>query len=67
MQCMWFEIEAANAYKRIGKFGEALKKCHQVERVIIDIYQSLFLITFLSTSKNLSMINLIFIHIVCEK
>lgn len=33
MQCMWFEIECANAYKRLGKYGESLKKCHQVERV----------------------------------
>jgi hypothetical protein len=30
---MWFETECANAYKRLGKFGESLKKCHQVERV----------------------------------
>jgi len=36
MQCMWFETECANAYKRLGKFGESLKKCHQVERVIFN-------------------------------
>jgi N-alpha-acetyltransferase 15/16, NatA auxiliary subunit len=35
MQCMWFENECANAYQRLGKFGESLKKCHQVERVKI--------------------------------
>jgi hypothetical protein len=30
---MWFETESANAYKRLRKFGESLKKCHHVERV----------------------------------
>jgi len=30
---MWFETECANSYKRLGKYGESLKKCHQVERV----------------------------------
>lgn len=33
MQCMWFETESANAYRRLQKYGESLKKCHQVERV----------------------------------
>lgn len=33
MQCMWFETECANSYFRQEKYGEALKKCHQVERV----------------------------------
>lgn len=33
MQCMWFETECANSYYRLGQYGEALKKCHQVERV----------------------------------
>lgn len=33
MQCMWIQTEAANAYKRLGKYGEALKKCHEVDRV----------------------------------
>jgi N-alpha-acetyltransferase 15/16, NatA auxiliary subunit len=35
MQCMWFEWECAMAYSRLGKFGDALKKCHQIERVNI--------------------------------
>jgi hypothetical protein len=30
---MWFETECANAYKRLKKYGESLKKSHQVERV----------------------------------
>ena len=34
MQCMWFQTECALAYQRMGKWGEALKKCHEVERVI---------------------------------
>ena len=33
MQCMWFELECALSYYRQGKLGEALKKCHQVEKV----------------------------------
>jgi len=30
---MWFELECALSYYRQGKLGEALKKCHQVEKV----------------------------------
>ena len=37
MQCMWIQTEAAYAYKRIEKYGEALKKCHEVDRVNINI------------------------------
>lgn len=33
MQCMWFQTECALAYQRLGKYGEALKKCHEVDRV----------------------------------
>lgn len=33
MQCMWFQTECALAYKDMNKFGEALKKCHEIERV----------------------------------
>jgi len=33
MQCMWFQTECAVAYQRLGKYGDALKKCHEVERV----------------------------------
>ncbi|UJR25810.1 hypothetical protein I4U23_007160 [Adineta vaga] len=32
MQCMWFELEIARAYSRLKKFGEALKKCHEIDR-----------------------------------
>ena len=33
MQCMWFQTECAAAYRRLSNFGEALKKCHEVDRV----------------------------------
>ncbi len=33
MQCMWFQTECALAYKSMNKYGEALKKCHEIERV----------------------------------
>ncbi|GAB1287511.1 N-alpha-acetyltransferase 15, NatA auxiliary subunit [Apodemus speciosus] len=36
MQCMWFQTECAQAYKAMNKFGEALKKCHEIEREITD-------------------------------
>ena len=39
---MWFENECANAYKRLGKYGEALKKCHQVERHFQEIIEDQF-------------------------
>lgn len=41
MQCMWIQTEAAYAYMRLGKYGEALKKCHEVDRVsYISIYDT---------------------------
>uniref|UniRef100_A0A8C8CZ70 N-alpha-acetyltransferase 15, NatA auxiliary subunit n=1 Tax=Oncorhynchus tshawytscha TaxID=74940 RepID=A0A8C8CZ70_ONCTS len=33
MQCMWYQTECALAYKSMNKFGDALKKCHEIERV----------------------------------
>ncbi|XP_073995748.1 N-alpha-acetyltransferase 15/16 [Rhodnius prolixus] len=39
MQCMWFQTECALAYQRLGNYGEALKKCHEIDRhfsAIID-------------------------------
>lgn len=38
MQCMWFQTECALAYQRLGKYGEALKKCHEIDRVCISIH-----------------------------
>ena len=34
MQCMWYELESAKAFYMLGKYGDALKKCHQVDRVL---------------------------------
>lgn len=49
MQCMWFQTECALAYQRLGKYGEALKKCFEVDRVsdIANVLQAVIL------SKNL--------------
>ena len=35
MQCMWFQTECALAYQRMDRFGDALKKCIEVDRVSI--------------------------------
>ena len=45
MQCMWFQTECAGAFQRKGLYGEALKKCHEVERVRVffHIYRPYFL------------------------
>ncbi|KAL1509166.1 hypothetical protein ABEB36_003946 [Hypothenemus hampei] len=42
MQCMWFQTECALAYQRLGKFGEALKKCHEVDRHFSEIIEDQF-------------------------
>lgn len=51
MQCMWIQTEAANAYKRLGKYGEALKKCHEVDRVgnILYIQDICYIISYCNT------------------
>ena len=33
MQCMWFQTECASSYMRLKQYGNALKKCHEVDRV----------------------------------
>ena len=33
MQCMWFQTECLRAYQGMGKWGEALKKAHEINRV----------------------------------
>ncbi|KAK2492470.1 hypothetical protein MC885_014039 [Smutsia gigantea] len=35
MQCMWFQTECILAYQRLGRYGDALKKCHEVERDLL--------------------------------
>lgn len=42
MQCMWFQTECAMAYQRLGKWGEALKKCHEVDRHFSEIMEDQF-------------------------
>lgn len=38
MQCMWFELGTAEAHFRLKKYGEALKKCHEIDRVRCAAY-----------------------------
>ncbi len=33
MQCMWFLIENARSYRAMQKYGDALKVCHEIDRV----------------------------------
>ncbi|XP_052588619.1 N-alpha-acetyltransferase 16, NatA auxiliary subunit isoform X2 [Peromyscus californicus insignis] len=42
MQCMWFETECILAYQRLGRYGDALKKCHEVERHFFEITDDQF-------------------------
>lgn len=42
MQCMWFGIESAAAHKRKGEIGEALRKCHQIEKNFNEIVEDQF-------------------------
>ncbi|XP_031216977.1 N-alpha-acetyltransferase 16, NatA auxiliary subunit isoform X2 [Mastomys coucha] len=42
MQCMWFETECISAYQRLGRYGDALKKCHEVERHFLEITDDQF-------------------------
>merc|ERR1719259_72447 len=39
---MWFQTECAYAFKRMGKFGEALKKCIEVDRHFTEIIEDQF-------------------------
>lgn len=42
MQCMWFQTECALAYQRMEKWGDSLKKCHEVERHFAEIIEDQF-------------------------
>ncbi|XP_030745565.1 N-alpha-acetyltransferase 15, NatA auxiliary subunit [Sitophilus oryzae] len=42
MQCMWFQTECALAYQRLEKYGEALKKCHEIDRHFSEIIEDQF-------------------------
>lgn len=42
MQCMWFQTECAQAYHRLEKYGDALKKCHEIDRHFAEIIEDQF-------------------------
>ncbi|PAA69545.1 hypothetical protein BOX15_Mlig019132g1 [Macrostomum lignano] len=42
MQCMWYLTECAASYKRLGQYGQALKKCHEVERHFNEMVEDQF-------------------------
>lgn len=42
MQCMWFQTECARAYQRLGLYGEALKKCIEIDRHFTEIIEDQF-------------------------
>ncbi|KAJ6221410.1 hypothetical protein RDWZM_007222 [Blomia tropicalis] len=42
MQCMWFLNEMASAYQRMNMFGEALKKCIEVDNHFAEINEDQF-------------------------
>ncbi|VDO03162.1 unnamed protein product [Rodentolepis nana] len=39
MQCMWFLIETARSYWTMQKYGDALKYCHEIDRVYTAILE----------------------------
>lgn len=42
MQCMWFQTECALSYQRQEKWGEALKKCIEIDRHFAEINEDQF-------------------------
>jgi len=42
MQCMWYELEAANSYLRLGDYGRALKNFSSIEKHFTDIVEDQF-------------------------
>ena len=42
MQCMWFQTECALAYQRLEKWGDSLKKCHEIDRHFAEIIEDQF-------------------------
>ena len=47
MQCMWFAIETAMHYKGKKMYGEALKMCHEIDRVSFSLLLTSFMLTSL--------------------
>lgn len=66
MQCMWFQTECARSFRKRNQLGEALKKCHEVDRVrtstVGDSLGRNYDPIFFSISPILSKISSIFIH-----
>jgi len=42
MQCMWYEIECASAHAANNRYGEALKKCHEIDKHFTEIIEDQF-------------------------
>lgn len=42
MQCMWFQTECALAYQRLQRWGDSLKKCHEIDRHFSEIIDDQF-------------------------
>eukprot|EP00731_Ephydatia_muelleri_P031037 Em0022g551a len=42
MQCMWFQQGLGAAYERLGMFGDALQKFHEIDRHFVDIIEDQF-------------------------
>lgn len=42
MQCMWYQSEVAHAYYRLADYGEALKKCHEIDRHFTEMNEDQF-------------------------
>lgn len=42
MQCMWFQTECALAYQRLERWGDSLKKCHEIDRHFSEIIEDQF-------------------------
>ncbi|KAJ1368483.1 hypothetical protein KIN20_029618 [Parelaphostrongylus tenuis] len=39
MQCMWYELECARCFVAEGRYGEALKKLHQIEQHFVGMIE----------------------------
>jgi len=39
---MWYQTECGYAYQRLGKYGEALKKSHEIDKHFEEITEDQF-------------------------
>lgn len=42
MQCMWFQIETARAHHRMQQYGQALKKCYEIDAFFSEVTEDQF-------------------------